>query len=173
MTRKIAYGLLTLVLVTALAGCGYGLVGRTSSLPPDVINIYIAPLGNRTLRQQIDQILTQAISDEFLRRPRFTLVNSALEADAALRGTVNTFRVRPVLFGADEGRASQYEISLTAAMSFRRTNTDEILWEQPYYLFTEQYEFDETQLLNLEDTALFEVAEDFAQTIVIDILEGF
>lgn len=173
MIRKIAYGLLTLVVVTAVTGCGYGLVGRTSSLPPDVINIYIAPLGNSTLRQQIDQILTQAISDEFLRRPRFTLVNSALEADAALRGTVKTFRVRPVLFGADEGRASEYEIQLTAAMDFRRTDNDEVLWEQPYYLFTEQYEFDETQLLNLEDTALFEVAEDFAQTIVIDILEGF
>jgi len=173
LTGKIAYGLLTVVLITALAGCGYGLVGRTSSLPPDVINIYIAPLANQTLRQQVDQILTQAISDEFLRRPRFTLVNSALEADAALRGTVTRFIVKPVLFGADEGRASEYEIQVSAAMDFRRTDTDEVLWEQPFYLFSEQYEFDETQLLNLEDTALVEVAEDFAQTIVIDILEGF
>ena len=58
-------------------------------------------------------------------------------------------------------------------MDFKRTDNDEVLWEQPYYLFTEQYQFDETQLLNLEDTALEEVAADFAQTIVIDILEGF
>lgn len=173
MTRKIAYGLLTLVLVTALGGCGYGLVGRTSSLPPDIVNIYIAPLANRTLRQQVDQILTLAISDEFLRRPRFTVVNNALEADAVLKGTVTGFRVRPVLFGADEGRASEYEIQVTAAMDFRRTDNDEILWQQPYYSFLEQYRFDETQLLNLEDVALVEVADDFAQTIVIDILEGF
>lgn len=173
LTSQIAHALLTLLLVPVVTGCGYGLVGRTSSLPPDVINIYIAPLGNKTLRQQVDQILTQAIADEFLRRPRFTLVNSELEADAALRGTVTGFRVRPVLFGAAEGRASDYEIQVTAEMDFRRTDNDEVLWEQPYYLFTEQYQFDETQLLNLEDTALEEVASDFAQTIVIDILEGF
>ena len=86
---------------------------------------------------------------------------------------MNEHDVRPVLFGAAEGRASDYEIQVTAEMDFRRTDNDEVLWEQPYYLFTEQYQFDETQLLNLEDTALEEVASDFAQTIVIDILEGF
>lgn len=173
MTRTIAYGLSTLVLVTALAGCGYGLVGRTSSLPPDIVDIFVSPLENRTLRQQIDQILTQAISEEFLRRPRFRLVNSALEADAVLRGTLTGFSVRPVLFGAAEGRASEYEIRVTASMDFRRTDNDEVLWEQPYYSFTEQYEFDETQLIDLEDVAIAEVSDDFAQTIVIDILEGF
>ena len=68
-TTHVAYALLTLLIVPVVAGCGYGLVGRTSSLPPDVVNIYIAPLGNRTLRQQVDLILTQAIADEFLRRP--------------------------------------------------------------------------------------------------------
>jgi len=160
-------------LLTVASGCGYGLVGRTSSLPPEIQKIFISQLENRTLRQQVHQILTQAIADEFLRRPRFTIVNNPLEAHAILEGAVTGFRVKPVLFGADEGRASEYEILITAAMGFRRTDTDELLWEQPYYSFTEQYEFDETQLLNLEDTALEEVSADFAQTVVIDILEGF
>lgn len=160
-------------LLTVVSGCGYGLVGRTSSLPPEIQKIFISQLENRTLRQQVHQILTQAIADEFLRRPRFTIVNSPLEAHAILEGAVTGFRVKPVLFGAEEGRASEYEILITAAMDFRRTDTDELLWEQPYYSFTEQYEFDETQLLNLEDTALEEVSDDFAQTVVIDILEGF
>lgn len=173
MTRKIVGGVAALALAATLAGCGYGLVGRTSSLPPDIEKIFISPLQNRTLRQQVDQILTEAIGEEFLRRPRFTLVNSALEADAVLRGTVTGFRVRPVLFGAAEGRASEYEIQISASMDFRRTDTDEVLWEQPYYSFSERYEFDESQLVDLEDVAVESVAEDFAQTIVIDILEGF
>lgn len=173
MIRKIGHGCLALVLITALAGCGYGLVGRSSNLPADIQNIFISPLENRTLRQQVDQILTQAISEEFLRRPRFKLVNSVLEADAVLKGAVTTFRVRPVLFGAAEGRASEYEIHITAAMDFRRTDNDEVLWAQPFYSFTEQYEFDASQLIDLEDVAIEEVSDDFAQTIVIDLLEGF
>jgi Lipopolysaccharide-assembly len=173
LTRNIVRGVSTLVLSATLAGCGYGLVGRTSSLPPDIEKIFISPLQNKTLRQQVDLILTEAINEEFLHRPRFTVVNNALEADAVLRGSVTAFRVRPVLFGAAEGRASEYEIQVTAAMDFRRTDNDEVLWEQPYYLFSQRYEFDANQLVNLEDVALQEVADDFAQTIVIDILEGF
>jgi outer membrane lipopolysaccharide assembly protein LptE/RlpB len=162
-----------LALITVFGGCGYGLVGRSSNLPPDIENIFVSPLENRTLRQQVDQILTQAISEEFLRRPRFKLVNNVLEADAVLRGAVTGFRVRPVLFGAEQGRASEYEIHVTASMDFRRTDTDEVLWEQPFYSFTEQYEFDSSQLIDLEDVAIEEVSDDFAQTIVIDLLEGF
>ncbi len=173
MTRYIGQSLTALALIVAMGGCGYGLVGRTSSLPPDIENIYVAPLENKTLRQQVDLILTENIGEEFLRRPRFKLVNSALEAHAVLRGAVTGFHVRPVLFGAAEGRASEYEILVTASMDFRRTDTDEVLWEQPYYSFSEQYEFDENELIDLEDVAIESVAEDFAQTIVIDILEGF
>ncbi|MDH3402109.1 MAG: LPS assembly lipoprotein LptE [Acidobacteriota bacterium] len=170
---RIARSLAVLALAAAAGGCGYGLVGRTSSLPPDIINIYVSPLENKTLRQQVDLILTQAIGEEFLRRPRFKLVNNALEADAVLRGSINGFHVRPVLFGAAEGRASEYEIVVTASMDFRRTDNDEVLWEQPYYSFSEQYEFDETELIDLEDIAIESVSQDFAQTIVIDLLEGF
>lgn len=174
MIRKSAHGLaLVVALATTIGGCGYGLVGRTSSLPPDIVNIFISPLQNRTLRQQVDQILTQAITEEFLRKPKFSVVNSAFEADAILSGSVTAFRVRPVLFSADEGRASEYEITVTAAMYFNRTDNEEILWQQPYYSFSEQYEFDQSQLIDLEDVAILEVSSDFAQTIIIDILEGF
>lgn len=173
MIRHLGPSLTAIALIVAVGGCGYGLVGRTSSLPPDIENIYVSPLENRTLRQQVDLILTQSIGEEFLRRPRFKLVNNELEAHAVLRGAVTGFNVRPVLFGAAEGRASEYEILVTASMDFRRTDTDEVLWEQPYYSFSEQYEFDETELIDLEDVAILSVAEDFAQTIVIDILEGF
>ncbi len=155
------------------AGCGYGLVGRTSSLPEDIEAIFISPLSNRTLRQQVDQTLTEAINDEFLRRPKFELVNSPLEADAVLSGSLTAFRVKPVLFGAEEGRASEYEIEIVAAMEFKRVGTEEVIWEQPYYQFREQYEFDEAELIDFEETAILDVAQDFAQTLVIDILEGF
>ncbi len=165
--------LLAVVLGGSVLGCGYGLVGRTSSLPEDIENIYISPLTNRTLRQQVDQTLTQAINDEFLRRPKFELVNNEFEADAVLAGSVTTFRVRPVLFGGEEGRASEYEITIIASMSFKRSQSEEVIWEQPYYQFREQYEFDPAELLDFEETAIIDVAEDFAQTLVIDILEGF
>jgi len=53
-----------LALALVAAGCGYGLVGRTSNLPEDVQKIFIETLRNESTRAQIDQILTQAITNE-------------------------------------------------------------------------------------------------------------
>jgi outer membrane lipopolysaccharide assembly protein LptE/RlpB len=162
------------LLLAMLSGCGYGLVGRTSSLPPDIESIYIEPLGNRTLREQIDQEFTRAITDEFIRRQRYTVVNSLEEADAVLVGEVTNFAVRPVAFGSQEGRGTEYEIQVMASMEFRRSDRPEILWKQPYYQFRESYTFDDSAaFVNREDQAVIEVADEFAQTLVIDILEGF
>lgn len=175
MTRRAAIAaLIPTALVATLAGCGYGLVGRTSSLPPDIESIYIEPLGNRTLREQIDQEFTRAITDEFIRRHRYKVVNSLAEADAVLVGEVTNFAVRPVAFSSDIGRGSEYEIQVMASMEFRRTDRPEILWKQPYYQFRENYTFDTSDAFtNREDQAVIEVADEFAQTLVIDILEGF
>ena len=176
MDRRVAIAALTpaLLLAATLAGCGYGLVGRTSSLPPDIQEIYIEPLGNRTLREQIDQEFTRAITDEFIRRQRYRVVNSMEEADAVLVGEVTSFAVRPVGFDPTEGRGSEYEIQVMASMEFRRTDGDEVLWKQPYYQFRENYTFDDSAAFtNREDQAVIEVADEFAQTLVIDILEGF
>lgn len=160
---------------TSLGGCGYGLVGRTSSLPEDVRAVHVAPLVNRTTRTQVDQILTAAISSEFVRRQRYEVVASRSQADAVLVGTVTVFRVRPVAFGQGS-RATEYEVYIGAQMEFVRTDgSDEVLWRQPNYQFRETYEADvsETDFFSREDAAIELVAGKFAQSLVIDILEGF
>ncbi|MDH3744500.1 MAG: LPS assembly lipoprotein LptE [Acidobacteriota bacterium] len=159
----------------SLAGCGYALVGRSSSLPEDIRNIYVQTLGNQTTRTQVDQILSQAIASEFVKRQRFRVVSTSGEADAILSGTVTLFRVRPVAFGA-QGRAREYEVYIGGQMEFRRAgDEDEILWKQTNYQFRETYEADisEIEFFSREDQAIEEVADKFAESIVIDILEGF
>ncbi len=166
--------LLPAALLLSGAGCGYGLVGRTSNLPEDVRSIFVENLQNQTTRAQIDQILTRAITNEFVTRQRFDVVSDRASADAVLSGTVTTFRVRPVTFTAD-GRAREYEIMIQARMEFKRNGADEILWQNPAYLFRENYELELAAgaFLDTESEAMVEVAEKFAETMVIDLLEGF
>lgn len=167
--------LVVLIACAALgAGCGYALVGRTSSLPEDVRKIYVEALENTTRRSQLEQVLSRAIADEFVTRRRFEVVKSRLEADGVVSGTVNAFSVRPVTFGGG-GRATEYEIVIGAQMAFTRTGTDEVLWQQDRYYFRELYQADvsEEDFFSRQDTAIEEVAVKFAQTLVIDLLEGF
>ena len=165
---------LVATLLTSVGGCGYGLVGRTSTLPEDIRSVFVETLRNQTTRAQIDQILTQAIINEFVTRRRFDVASDMTSADAVLSGAVTTFRVRPVTFGPD-GRAREYEITIQAQMEFKRTGADEILWANPAYLFRSSYELQLAggSFLDLEDEAMEEAAERFAETMVIDLLEGF
>ncbi len=161
-----------------LAGCGYTLVGRASNIPEDIQNVYVEPLENATPRPQVEQILTQAISDELLTRRRFSVVNSAAEANALLRGTVLTFNVRPVTFD-DDGLANNFEISITADMKFQRPpagteEEGEIIWSNSRYLFRQDYPLEEgSDYFDRENLAIEETAVRFAETMVTDLLEGF
>ena len=170
----IGRGAVLLAIVVVLGGCGYGLVGRTSSLPEDIENVYVEPLGNRTTRSQVDLLLTQAIGDEFVKRRRFNLISTARDADAVLTGIVTGFSERPVTFGS-EGRGREYELEITADMQFSRPGAEEPIWVRNGYRFRETYEIDVSaaDYFDRSDLAIREASEKFAQVIVIDLLEGF
>lgn len=164
--------------VLLLAGCGYALVGRGSNLPEDIDAVYVEPLVNQTARPQVEQILTSALTDELVTRRRFALVDRE-EADAVLRGTVSGFTVRPVGFGPD-GLASDFEIAITADMIFHRVPTaddeeGEVIWQNSRYVFRQDYPLEEGggDYFDRENLAIEETAEEFAETLVTDLLEGF
>jgi len=173
---NLAGAIVALAFALTSMGCGYALVGRSSSLPEDIQNIYIQPLANKTARSQVDLIYTQALTNEFVTRRRFTVVGSQSEADAQLVGTIRAFNVRPVTFNSD-GRADEYQILIYAQVSFERVNSaeNEIIWSRDNYLFRENYEVAEGAgtFTALEDAAIEEVADKFAETLVIEVLEGF
>lgn len=169
---------LAALLVVSLSGCGYALVGRGSNLPADIADVYVEPLENGTSRPQVEQILTRAISEELVTRRRYAVVD--LEAaDAILRGTVKSFDVRPVGFDAD-GLASNFEIAITADMVFRRVpapgeEEGEVLWQNSRYVFRQDYPLEGAgaDYFDRENLAVEETAEEFAETLVTDLLEGF
>ncbi|MGH9381832.1 MAG: LPS assembly lipoprotein LptE [Thermoanaerobaculia bacterium] len=172
-------GVALLCAALALAACGYSLVGRGSTLPADIRNIYIAPLDNRTLRSQVDQILTAAITEEFIQRQRYSVVNNPGEADAELVGAVTGFSATPIAFESesDLDLANRYEITITAALRLQRTtNPPQLLWASDRYVFRSQYEAGEEEsgvFQDFQSQAMEEIAEQFAQSLVIDVLEQF
>jgi outer membrane lipopolysaccharide assembly protein LptE/RlpB len=161
-------------LVATLGGCGYALVGHGSNVPESIRSVYIAPLVNRTQRSQVDQILTRAIADEMVTRRRFAVVNGREGSDAELAGEVVAFGLTPVSFD-EQGRATEYEVSITVAVQFKRLDTDEVIWKNDRYLFRQNYRVDpsQTDYLDRENQAVEDAAKQFAVTMISDLLEGF
>ncbi len=178
--KSSAYRLLaSLAAAALLAGCGYTLVGQASTIPDDVRRIFIEPMTNETQRAQVEQILTQAVSDEMVtRRRNFTVTSSRGDADAILGGKVVSFQVRALTFDTD-GLANNFEITITADIRFERPpkpgqDEGEVIWSNSHYYFREDYPLeDDAAYFDRENLAIEETAVRFAETMVTDLLEGF
>lgn len=175
MPRSILAGGLLVATLIGSVGCGYSLVGRASNLPADIRRIHVQTLENRTQRSQVEQFLANAIAQELVTRQRFKVAPSAADADAELSGAVTAFNVTPVTFD-DQGRATEYEIAITAKMTFRRTGQEgAILWSNDQYVFRQSYavEVSAAGYFDQEDSAIEKASVSFAETMVSDLLEGF
>ena len=119
--------------------------------------------------------MTQAVADEFVSRGRLRLVTVPAQADAILRGSIDSFGIFPVAFNA-QGRATQYQISITAKIELLdHRNEDKVLWNNDQYRFTQNYQIDinSTDAFDQETRAISEIAVRFAETLVTNLLEGF
>jgi outer membrane lipopolysaccharide assembly protein LptE/RlpB len=164
---------LALVLLP-LVGCGYALVGRGTNIPDNIQRVYLSPLENATRRSEVEQILTRALAEELVNRRRFTLVNDAAESDAVLSGRVLLFEVTPLSFD-DQGRTTEYQITITTGMSFRDRAADQVLWENDGYVYKESYQVEQPDqpYFDRERGAIEDAAQRFARTVVVDLMEGF
>jgi len=163
------------VLALSATSCGYTLVGRGNFLPPEVKTIQVPSFVNRTTRVELEQRVTQAISEEMVSRGRLQLVSSASDADVILKGSIETFAIVPVALNA-ERRATQYQISITARIELLDHRAeDKVLWKNDQYYFTENYPInvDATDAFDQESRAIREIAERFAEGVVANLLEGF
>lgn len=174
-TAPIHAAVLALGLATSgLLACGYHLAGKGSTLPPSVRSVGIPIFDNRTSRPELEQRVTEHVIDEFTTRGRVRILPGEEGADAVLRGTLFTYTTTPVILNP-EGRATRYEILITARVVLSEPATDKVLWEDDHFLFKRQYNVPEVSLtfVDQEIVAIDDVATDFARSVVTSILEGF
>jgi outer membrane lipopolysaccharide assembly protein LptE/RlpB len=178
MKLRLAHSLAPLVVflfLILLAGCGYHTAGHAGQLPENVRTIAIPAFKNETLTYRIGQMLTASVVREFTTRTRYRILNDAdQDADATLRGTVLSTTASPLTYNTATGRAA----SILVVVSMRVTLSDrngKILYQNPAYLFREQYELsqDLTSFFEEDSPAFRRLSQDFSRTLVSNILEGF
>ncbi len=154
--------------------CGYHLVGHSSTLPPTIQSIGIPTFINRTNRPELEQRVTEHIIDEFTTRGRVRILPGEEGAQAVLRGEILGYTITPVVI-SEQGRATRYEILITAHVTLSETTTDRVLWEDNHFLFKQQYDVPSNPqgFIDQEIVAIDDVATDFARGVVTSILEGF
>jgi outer membrane lipopolysaccharide assembly protein LptE/RlpB len=160
---------------TSFVGCGYHTAGHMVTIPENVRTIAVPAFVSQTQTFKIEQILTGAVVREMVTRTRYHIVNEPSEAaDATLSGTVLAASSTPLTYDSQTGRAASALIVVTMKVALT-DKQGKILYQNPSYLFREQYEISsDLATFFEEDSPAFErLSRQFAQTLVSNLLEGF
>ena len=159
--------------LAAAPACGYRLRGAGTSLPARIKTICVPVFKNGTTRFELDVKLTRAVVSELVARGKVAIVADAAAADAVLEGEITGFRAAPIAFsGANQ--ADRYNITVTARIALKERLAAEPLFANPTFVYQQEYEVPPgTSFESLETEAIDRIAEKFARSLVVSILEGF
>jgi len=144
-------------------------------LPENVKTIAVPAFKNETTTYRLEQMLTASVVREFTTRTHYRILNDPSEAaDATLRGTVLSTSATPLAYDTATGRAASVLVVVSLKVSLSDKN-GKVLYQNPAYLFREQYEVsqDLTSFFEEDSPAFRRLSQDFARTLVSNILEGF
>ncbi len=167
--------LLNPVFLAVLSGCGYHTAGSATHIPANVRTLAVPIFTTHAQAFHTEMAFTQAVVRELDTRTRYTVLNSASpDADATLAGTIVSQTVAPLTYDASSGETSSYLLTITARVLLS-AHDGRVLYQNDALVFREQYQ--STQDLNgfiQEDSAAVRrVSQDFARTVVSDMLESF
>ena len=164
------------LLLLATVGCGYHTAAHSVKLPADVKTIAIPAFKNETNTYRIDQMLTASVVREFTTRTHYHILNDSTEAaDATLRCTVLSTSASPLTYNSATGQAASVLIVVSMRASLTDDRKGKILYQNPSYVFREQYEVsqDLSSFFEEDSPALRRLSQDFARTLVSNILEDY
>jgi outer membrane lipopolysaccharide assembly protein LptE/RlpB len=169
------YRLAACLILLTTTGCGYHTAGHATQLPEDVKTISVPAFVNDTTTYRIEQMLTSSVVREFTTRTHYHILNNTSDAaDATLSGVVLSTSATPLTYNSSTGQAA----SVLVVVSMKVSLTDrqgKVLYQNPSYLFREQYEVsqDLASFFEEDSPAYRRLSQDFARTLVSNILEGF
>ena len=122
------------VLVTLCMAQGCLYTPQTSGgdiiLPDRIKTIAVPTLDNKTAYYGINEDLTKAVIEEFIRNGRLT-VTDIKDANAVLKGEIVKYLLVPVSYDENDV-VEQKKLKIIVNLEFRDSSTDEILWEEKW-----------------------------------------
>lgn len=115
----------TLAVASALAGCGYAMVGGEAT----AINVAVPLFENRTFEPFIEARITERVKSRLAATGPWRLVNRPGRAHLVIRGAVSGFGTSPVSFDAAH-HALEQRVTVTAEVAAVKAGSPEVpVWQ--------------------------------------------
>src|SRR4030042_6159473 len=125
--KTITFVISIIILFSATLGCGYHIMGKGGEFPEGITSLAIIPLENKTKEPNLTSIFTSALRREFIFRRDVEIVAEE-KAEAALQGSITSISIVSTAYD-NEGRAAEYDITITLNLRLVRRGNHAILWK--------------------------------------------
>jgi hypothetical protein len=160
--------------MAALSSCGYHISGTTNLLPKTLQTIAIPAFGNGTTNYKITDLLSEAVTREFISRTKYHITADRATADATLEGAVTQISTFPTVYDPVTFRAANVEVHVNVRFKLV-DKSGKVLFDRPGLEVRERYEVsvDPKVYFDESEVAIRRMSKDVAKTIVSAILENF
>lgn len=169
--RSLGALVMTLVLLLP-AGCGYHRAGSGDNLG-GIGTLHITLFENQTFEPFVENAVTNAVTERFLRTRRWRLVENPATADGVFSGEVSVFQTVPVSFDRNDN-VLEYRAEMTATAVLRANPEGQVLWKGSAS-WSEEYpgSLDKGQQEDYKRQAIRDIADRLAEELYFRLTDNF
>jgi len=173
LASKIRNFAIILLCVLLLTACGYRFSG-SGAFPGGVNSIFIEVLENRTSKSGVERIVTNQLIFEFSRQRERSLVSNQEEADAVLKGSINSLRTQTISRVGTE-LASEREVVMTVDLRLIKKDGGAIVWGANGLSDREAYDVNNSKIETdrNEELAIGRLSERLSERIFNRLTDDF
>jgi hypothetical protein len=163
--------------VLICVACGYRVQGSVGKLPAGMQSLGIPTFRNLTTQYKIEQIISQAVLNEFSERTRARVNSSRTGVDAVLLGEIRGMSAVPVTFSTQGAGAqtfgSAFLVTVQISARLVRTSDSAVLWQNDDFLYRERYVLNSNvrDFFSEENPALGRLSKSFAAALAASVLD--
>ena len=167
---RIALGLALL----ALAACGYRPLNGRDAFGPDVRSIELNAFENETREPGLEQLIAEALNEEFARRGWLEPKVEGQTSDLVLRGVLHSVIVRASSYSSS-ALALEETVEVMFDVSVRRVTSSELVWQHPRFQVREVFlaSADPQVYASNKEQALRRVSSEIAERVHDELFQRF
>jgi Lipopolysaccharide-assembly len=168
--KIIVFGFLVFISIST-PSCAYRLAGKRLNNGAGM-TIAVPTFINRTTTYRIEQRITDAVRQEFIKRTRYKVVPED-SGDVVMAGEVLSFIAVPIIFN-DQGRGSSYSLLVDMSVRLTESSTGKVLFQNDRWTFREVFELaqNSSDFVPEDTPAVERLARRFASTLVASVLSA-
>ncbi len=165
--------IITLVALICLTGCGYTFPGHSGILPGGVEKLYVPLVVNKSSEPQLENKMSNRLSEVLPRNSKLTLVENQQDADGILEATIISYSKHAISYDRDDD-IGEYRAVIVMDAVLRQAGTEEVLWQRTLR-WSSDYTADTNKNIqsDLEKQAIDEITLRLAEETLFQLTDDF